>query len=153
MSQNHNDFSEHSTYSERVTERFVGKDVSATPATVRVLQAVAIVGTILTYLDTYLLTDRRGWISILLGAFLCFFICRFVVRGLGARNGTARMIGFICAIFSVIGGGLGLVLALSNPYTFADIAVASSYLVLGLAWFVFDYQRPSKQHFGSQLKQ
>lgn len=28
MSQNHNDFSEHSTYSERVTERFVGKDVS-----------------------------------------------------------------------------------------------------------------------------
>lgn len=79
MSQNHNDFSEHSTYSERVTERFVGKDVSATPATVRVLQAVAIVGTILTYLDTYLLTDRRGWISILLGAFLCFFylqVCR-----------------------------------------------------------------------------
>ncbi len=79
MSQNHNDFSEHSTYSERVTERFVCKDVSATPATVRVLQAVAIVGTILTYLDTYLLTDRRGWISILLGAFLCFFylqVCR-----------------------------------------------------------------------------
>lgn len=32
MSQNHNDFSEHSTYSERVTERFVGKDVSATPS-------------------------------------------------------------------------------------------------------------------------
>lgn len=147
MSHNHNEFSEHSKYSERVTKRFVDKDVTTTPSTVRVLQAVAIAGTVLTYVDYFLLNERRGWLSLIIGAFLCFFICRFVVRGLGARNGTARMIGFICAILSVVGGALGLAVSFTYPTPTARVVFSALYLVLGIAWFLFDWRPKTKRHF------
>ena len=147
-----NEYFQRNTYSERINKRFLDKDLATIPSTVRALQTVAIAGTVLTYVDSYLLTERGSGLSILIGALLCFFICRFVVRGLAARNGTARMIGFICAIFSTLGGGLGLVLSLSHPSTPTDVVLAIGYLIVGIAWFVFDYQRPTKQHLESRLK-